>query len=98
MKNAYLVNVIAASLISLSTQAVAAGAAISNEAVSNSAVPNKAVANGATSNMDGDKMLARMKTASMPAMAEMQMQGGDAPADSRDPHAYSGGYSLSNGP
>lgn len=29
---------------------------------------------------------------------EMQMQGGSAPADARDPHAYSGGYSLDAGP
>lgn len=27
----------------------------------------------------------------------MQMQGGDAPADARDPHAYSGGYQLGHG-
>lgn len=32
------------------------------------------------------------------ASAEMRMQGGDAPADARDPHAYSGGYSLDGGP
>ena len=29
---------------------------------------------------------------------EMQMQGGKAPADARDPHAYSGGYTLGSGP
>ncbi len=29
---------------------------------------------------------------------EMQMQGGSAPADARDPHAYSGGYTLTEGP
>lgn len=28
----------------------------------------------------------------------MQMQGGDAPADARDPHAYSDGYQLGHGP
>ncbi|MCZ2499135.1 copper resistance protein B [Xylophilus sp. Kf1] len=28
---------------------------------------------------------------------DMQMQGGDAPADARDPHAYSGGYRLGHG-
>lgn len=29
---------------------------------------------------------------------DMQMQGGSAPADARDPHAYSGGYALGTGP
>lgn len=29
---------------------------------------------------------------------EMNMQGGPAPADARDPHAYSGGYTLESGP
>lgn len=29
---------------------------------------------------------------------EMNMQGGSAPADARDPHAYSGGYTLDSGP
>ena len=29
---------------------------------------------------------------------DMQMQGGSAPADARDPHAYSGGYALDAGP
>jgi copper resistance protein B len=29
---------------------------------------------------------------------DMQMQGGSAPADARDPHAYSGGYTLEDGP
>lgn len=28
----------------------------------------------------------------------MKAQGGDAPADARDPHAYSGGYTLDQGP
>jgi len=31
-------------------------------------------------------------------MDGMQMQGGDAPADARDPHAYSNGYTLTEGP
>jgi copper resistance protein B len=29
---------------------------------------------------------------------DMQMQGGKAPADARDPHAYSSGYTLTDGP
>ncbi|MDO6681775.1 copper resistance protein B [Oceanobacter sp. 5_MG-2023] len=29
---------------------------------------------------------------------EMNIQGGTAPADARDPHAYSGGYTLTSGP
>lgn len=29
---------------------------------------------------------------------DMQAQGGDAPADARDPHTYSGGYTLDTGP
>lgn len=29
---------------------------------------------------------------------EMDMQGGSAPPDARDPHAYSGGYTLESGP
>lgn len=31
------------------------------------------------------------------AMGDMQMQGGTAPADARDPHAYSGGQTLTSG-
>ncbi|MHB8824257.1 MAG: copper resistance protein B [Thiobacillus sp.] len=36
----------------------------------------------------------------MPAMdhSEMSMQGGSAPPDARDPHAYSDGYTLESGP
>jgi len=36
----------------------------------------------------------------VPAMdhSEMSMQGGSAPPDARDPHAYSGGYTLGSGP
>ncbi|PCK07282.1 MAG: copper resistance protein CopB [Alteromonadaceae bacterium] len=34
------------------------------------------------------------KTMSM----DMNMQGGDAPPNARDPHAYSGGYTLTDGP
>ena len=36
----------------------------------------------------------------VPAMdhSEMSMQGGSAPPDARDPHAYSGGYTLESGP
>lgn len=30
--------------------------------------------------------------------ADMQMQGGSAPADARDPHAYSDGFTLTEGP
>src|SRR5690606_18063020 len=30
--------------------------------------------------------------------SEMQMQGGSAPADARDPHTYSDGYTLTEGP
>lgn len=30
--------------------------------------------------------------------SEMNMQGGSAPADARDPHIYSGGYTLESGP
>ncbi|MCL5061253.1 MAG: hypothetical protein M1449_12805, partial [Candidatus Thermoplasmatota archaeon] len=29
---------------------------------------------------------------------EMNMQGGSPPPDARDPHAYSGGYTLESGP
>ena len=47
---------------------------------------------------EGEEQHEAMKASSMHAMPEMQMQGGDAPADSRDPHAYSGGHSLSEGP
>lgn len=32
------------------------------------------------------------------AHGDMQMQGGSAPPDARDPHAYSGGYTLDAGP
>lgn len=41
-----------------------------------------------------------MEKAETPAMdhGEMQMQGGSAPPDARDPHAYSGGFTLQSGP
>ena len=41
-----------------------------------------------------------MAAPDMPAMdhGEMRMQGGSAPPDARDPHAYSGGYTLDSGP
>ncbi len=45
--------------------------------------------------------LVALNTASVVAQmesGEMQMQGGSAPADARDPNAYSGGYSLTEGP
>ncbi|WP_227817142.1 copper resistance protein B [Nitrogeniibacter aestuarii] len=35
---------------------------------------------------------------SMEGMDHGQMQGGSPPADARDPHAYSGGYTLTSGP
>lgn len=40
------------------------------------------------------------KQAEVPAMdhGDMDMQGGSAPPDARDPHAYSGGYALDSGP
>lgn len=42
------------------------------------------------------------QAAESPAMdhgsMDMQMQGGSAPADARDPHAYSGGFTLQSGP
>lgn len=40
------------------------------------------------------------KAGAEPAMdhGNMRMQGGPAPADARDPHAYSGGYTLESGP
>jgi len=41
------------------------------------------------------------KQAEVPAMmdhGDMDMQGGSAPPDARDPHAYSGGYVLDSGP
>ena len=31
-------------------------------------------------------------------MSSMQAQGGDAPMDARDPHAYSNGYTITEGP
>jgi len=41
-----------------------------------------------------------MERAESPAMdhSGMQMQGGSAPSDARDPHAYSGGFTLQTGP
>ena len=43
---------------------------------------------------------AGMEKAETPAMdhSDMQMQGGSAPPDARDPHAYSGGFTLQSGP
>jgi len=46
-----------------------------------------------STNMSGDSM------DNMDGMSGMgPMQGGTAPADARDPHAYSGGYTLDSGP
>lgn len=43
---------------------------------------------------------AGMEKADAPAMdhSDTQMQGGSAPPDARDPHAYSGGFTLQSGP
>lgn len=41
---------------------------------------------------------ANMNDNNMSDMNHGTMQGGSAPADARDPHAYSGGYTLSSGP
>ena len=50
-----------------------------------------------TQGMDHDSM--STSTADMTAMDGMgSMQGGVAPADARDPNAYSGGYTLDSGP
>lgn len=38
------------------------------------------------------------KTSAHSNMDMSSMQGGSAPADARDPHGYSGGYTLANGP
>lgn len=45
-------------------------------------------------------MAADSKAPSQPGMnhEDMQMQGGSAPADARDPHAYAGGNTLHSGP
>lgn len=42
-------------------------------------------------------LLAEMQHGDM-AQGEMQMQGGTAPDDARDPHAYSSGFTLTEGP
>ena len=42
-------------------------------------------------------LLAEMQHGDM-ARGEMQMQGGTAPDHARDPHAYSGGFTLTEGP
>jgi copper resistance protein B len=51
-------------------------------------------------NMDHSGMdHSKMKHDDMPMdHGDMQMQGGKAPADARDPHAYSNGYTLTTGP
>lgn len=48
-------------------------------------------------------LLAVLALTAFPVLAQMehgdmQMQGGQPPADARDPHAYSGGFSLDEGP
>ena len=53
--------------------------------------------------MKGDKMQHEDMSGSDSNMTdmnhgEMQMQGGKAPANARDPHAYSNGYTLTEGP
>ncbi|HHF0568040.1 TPA: copper resistance protein B [Vibrio alginolyticus] len=49
------------------------------------------------------QLLGVLALTAFPALAqvdhgEMKMQGGQPPVDARDPHAYSGGYSLDEGP
>ena len=50
----------------------------------------------------GDMDHGDMNHGAMPDMqmdhGDMKMQGGKAPADARDPNAYSGGFTLTNGP
>lgn len=52
---------------------------------------------GAMSDMKSDMS---GSTGAMQGMdhGDMNMQGGSAPSDARDPHAYSGGYTLESGP
>jgi len=54
---------------------------------------------GSMQGMDHGSMNMSSNSNNMDGMADMgPMQGGKAPADARDPHAYSGGYTLDSGP
>ncbi len=48
--------------------------------------------------MDHGSKAAPQQGTSGGEQGEMNMQGGSAPPDARDPHAYSGGYTLASGP
>jgi len=58
-----------------------------------SAMPHSS--DGASHDMD---TMSGMDHGSMAGMSHGTMQGGAAPADARDPHAFSAGYSLESGP
>lgn len=48
--------------------------------------------------MDHSKMGTKKVEVEQAKTMNMNMQGGDAPSNARDPHAYSGGYTLTEGP
>jgi copper resistance protein B len=48
--------------------------------------------------MNHDEMAGNESDMSGMQHGQMQMQGGEAPANARDPHAYSNGYTLTEGP
>ncbi|OYY62232.1 MAG: copper resistance protein CopB [Hydrogenophilales bacterium 28-61-11] len=53
---------------------------------------------GTMPDMNHDNQAAAQQDMSGMDHGDMQMQGGSAPANARDPHAYSGGYTLESGP
>ena len=60
--------------------------------------PEKAETTTEMPGMDHGSQSAPMQETASMDHGEMNMQGGPAPTDARDPHAYSGGYTLESGP
>lgn len=60
--------------------------------------PKAAETAGGMPGMDHGSQPASQQSMGVMDHGEMKMQGGPAPADARDPHAYSGGYTLESGP
>lgn len=78
----------------ITAMGLATGLALTSALAAQDAPANPTTGHGAMA----AKPAAAAPTA-MPAMdhGSMRMQGGEVPADARDPHAYSGGYTLESG-
>lgn len=67
-----------------------------HEGISKGAIKNEEMNHDEMSG--NDSVMSNMTEIQPDQMGEMQPQGGEAPANARDPHAYSSGYTLTEGP